>query len=133
MNRIRRIGFVSTFVVAAFIACATMPMKAAAQMAEEKAYALQRSYIVVLNDALLVARNPQTQPNAVEAIKAAIAKAGPVVDEMDKAAVDVSLERAKFNAGQSTAKKLKAVETSLQDWIAKAEQQLLAVRASARP
>ena len=113
-------------------ACADNPLRVAETL-EQKAYAIERSYNVILEDALVVAKDPATNTTVRRAIQSASERATPVVDSLADAAADAAIERAKLNVGQSTLEKVNVVASNLRDWIDRAQAAMLTLRTAFRP
>lgn len=120
--------------------CAVLqgPQKAAAtaqteqQRLELRGYAIERSFNIILEDALVIASAPTTQPNITQAIQRASASGTDVIDELSDSLALYAVERAKFDAGQTTVEKLTLAANNLEVWIDRAGAALLALQAAFR-
>lgn len=120
--------------------CATLqgPQKAAAtaqteqQRLELRGYAIERSFNIILEDALVIASAPTTQANITQAIQRASASGTDVIDELSDSLALYAVERAKFDAGQTTIDKLTLAANNLEVWIDRAGAALLALQAAFR-
>lgn len=114
------------------------PLKAAdtaetaQQRSELRAWALEREYNIILEDALVVASAPTTNANVQAAIQRASASGTAVIDSLSDAAAAFAVERAKLEAGQSTVEKVTVAVNNLDSWITKGSAALLALQAAFR-
>jgi hypothetical protein len=120
--------------------CASVqgPQEAAAtaataeQRLELRGYAIERSFNIVLEDALVVASNWRTEQSVRAAIQRASAAGTEVVDQLSDALAEYAVERAKFDANQSTAERLAVVAQNLDGWVGRGNAALIALQGSFR-
>jgi hypothetical protein len=86
----------------------------------------------VLEDALVVASNWRTEQSVRAAIQRASAAGTEVVDQLSDALAEYAVERAKFDANQSTAERLAVVAQNLDGWVGRGNAALIALQGSFR-
>ena len=118
----------------ALSACVTLsgPTKAA-QSAAQKAYALQGTYNVLLGDVAAVVQNPATDQATKAALQRIVRANSGIMDQLDAAARQAAVERAKFEAGQSSTEKLAVVAENVDKWYPQAETALTSLKAALHP
>jgi hypothetical protein len=120
--------------------CETLrgPQKAAAtaqtvqQRLELRGYAIEASYNIILEDALVIASAPTTNASVRGAIQRASATGTDVIDQLSDALAAYSVERAKFDTNQSTVEKLTLAADNLENWITRGDAALIALQAAFR-
>src|SRR5690606_5619380 len=105
-------------------ACGVFQPYEAAETTEQRAYAVSKSYNVLLESARDIVVNEALPADLRRAVQAVEARTTPVIDELDKAVVAYTVERAKFAQAKTTAEKLDVVSLNLERWLMKAEEAL---------
>jgi len=126
--------------VAPLQGCATLqgPQRAAAtaetaqERLELRGYAIEKSYNIILEDALAIASAPTTTEVVKARIQSASATGTDAIDQLSDSLARFAVERAKVDAGQSTVEKLTVVADNLQDWVNRASVALIALQAAFR-
>ncbi len=114
--------FAAILIVAACaVGCASNPISVA-ETPLQKAYAIEASYNIVLEQAVEVAR---AQPALRDRIQTIEARTTPIIDQLGERIVDYTVERAKLNAEQTTAERVAVVAANLEAWIGQAETALV--------
>lgn len=100
-------------------ACATTPADPlnAATTLSQKAYAVYGTFVVYEEQGAALVGNPKVAPEAKAAIKAADAKAKPIVDAMMETAVAVDQIKKDVAAGLKDNTALYVVASNLQAWL----------------
>jgi hypothetical protein len=101
-----------------------------AETPAQKAYGIERSYNIVLEDALEIASASSTSANVRESIQRAEATSTPVIDSLSDALAAYEVERAKVDTGVSTAELLAVVAANLENWIAEAQRALISLQSA---
>lgn len=104
-------------------ACANNPL-AIAETPLQKAYAIEASYNIVLEQSIEVAR---AQPTLRDEIQAVEARTTPIIDSLGQAIVEYTVERAKFAQGMTSAAAAEVVARNLDDWLTRAEAALVSL------
>jgi hypothetical protein len=104
----------------------------AAQRLELRGYAIERSYNIILEDALVIASAPTTGASVRASIQRASASGTEVIDQLSDSLAAYAVERAKFNANQSTVEKLTVAADNLENWISRGDAALVALQAAFR-
>lgn len=108
-------------VAAVMTACANNPLRVA-ETPLQKAYAIEASYNIVLEQAVNVATS---QPDLRQRIQQVEARTTPTIDQLGQLMVAYTVERAKVAAGESTEARLTIVAGNLENWITQAERALI--------
>ena len=125
------LGFLLTVTTLVLGACANNPLSVA-ETASQRGYAIESAYNIILEDALAVASAPQTTPEVRQRIQAAEASATPIIGSMSDTLAAFEVERAKFDAGQSTQEKVSVVAANLTSWIDRAKAALINLQTAFR-
>jgi hypothetical protein len=104
----------------------------AAQRLELRGYAIESSYNIILEDALVIASAPTTTSNVQAAIQRASQSGTQVIDQLSDSLAAYAVERAKFDAGQTTIDQLTIAASNLEGWISRGNAALLALQAAFR-
>lgn len=139
--KLRNLLLVLVMAVAPLTGCNALlgPQRAAAtaetaqERLELRGYAIERSWNILLEDALVIASAPTTTQSVQTAVQRASAAGTSVVDQMSDQLAAFAVERAKFEAGQSTVEVMTIVTNNLQDWVNRAEGALLNLRSALNP
>ncbi len=107
--------------------CAAVNPIAAAETLEQRAYAAERTYNVILGQALTAATNNAALRPAIQQIEA---RSTPVIEALSDAVTDYTVARAQFEAGQSSAERLTIVANNLNQWILSAQQAIIELSAA---
>ncbi len=103
---------------------------AVAETPPQKAYALERSYNIVLAGALDLVSDPAVSPGIKSNIRSIEKRTTPIVDGLSQAFADYTVARAQFETGQSTEDRLNIVARNLDSWIKQAERALIELAAA---
>lgn len=109
----------------AMIGCAGTNPMAVAETPLQKAYALERSYNIVLEGALDLVNDSAVPESIKEGVRATERRTTPIVDDLSEAFANYVLARAQFDAGESTQERLDIVSANLDSWIRQAESALV--------
>lgn len=109
----------------AVMGCAGTNPIAVAETPAQKAYAIERSYNVVLEGALDLVNDPQVPESLKEGIRATERRTTPVIDGLAQAAKNFILAQAEISAGESSADRMVIVSENLEMWIRQAEDALV--------
>lgn len=110
--------------VAALEACSVNPLQVAETPAQ-RAYALERAYNIVLENAVTIVENPATPEGLRERIRDVEASTTPLIDALSNAFASYEYARAEFELGESTEERLAIAAASLEEWLTRAEQALI--------
>lgn len=128
---IRKIPFSSLLVAGvlaalALVGCASNPI-AEAETPMQTAYAIERSYNIVLENAIdLVEANPQLR----DRLLTIEARTTPIIDTLSQAITDYVEARAQFALGETTEERIAAVGANLDGWILQAQRALVDLAAA---
>ena len=122
-----------TLVVAVMLslfACATTNPFLVAETPEQTVYALERTYNIVLESALVVVQDPRVPERVKREIRHAEEMATPILDEMDAVFAEYVLVKLAVDAGRTPAESLAIVAENLDAWIERAQAALLQLSAT---
>ena len=120
-------AFALVVLALAVAGCASNPI-AIAETPAQKAYAIERVYNIVLEQALEASRNNATIRVKVQAVEP---RTTAIVDALSDAFVDYELARAALDTGgDGAAARLATVASNLERWIMQAEEALLELSAA---
>lgn len=110
--------------------CQTANPIAVAETPAQKAYAIERTYNIVLAGALDLVNDPAVSPGIKSNIRSIEARTTPIVNQLSEAFTAYTVARALFDAGQSTQDRLAAVALNLSNWIDKGQGALVELAAA---
>jgi hypothetical protein len=99
-----------------------------AESPAQKGYGIERAYNILLEDALQIASAASTSASTRQSIQSAEARATPIVDSLSDALARYEVERARFDAGQSTAEQVTIAVTNLERWLTEAQAALVTLQ-----
>ncbi len=108
----------------ALAGCATGNPIAIAETPAQKAYAIERSYNIILAGAVELAQDSSTPASLKRAIGRVETRTTPLVDSLSAAVTDYIVARAQFSQGMTTQQKLDVFSRNLENWINQAERAL---------
>jgi len=106
--------------VLAIAGCSTNPFTAA-QTTEQTAYAIERSYNIVLLGALDLINSPVVSDSTKARIRKVEAKTTPTIDALSRAASAYTVAKAEISQGNGSKEQLAIVAANLENWIKQAE------------
>jgi hypothetical protein len=110
--------------------CAASNPIAVAETPGQKAYAIERTYNIVLAGALDLVNDPAVSQGIKSNIRSVEKRTTPIVSELSEAFTAYTVARAQFDAGQSTQERLAVVARNLDNWITQAERALIELAAA---
>jgi hypothetical protein len=110
--------------------CAASNPIAVAETPAQKAYAIERTYNIVLAGALDLVNDPAVSQGIKSNIRSVEKRTTPIVSELSEAFTAYTVARAKFDAGQTTQDHLATVAQNLANWITQAERALIELAAA---
>lgn len=110
--------------------CAASNPIAVAESPAQKAYAIERTYNIVLAGALDLVNDPAVSQGIKSNIRSVEKRTTPIVNQLSEAFTAYTVARAQFDAGQSTQERLAVVARNLADWITQAERALIELAAA---
>lgn len=113
-------------------ACQLFNPLSVAETASQRGYAIEKSYNILLEDALVIASAASTSNDVRQSIQRAEATATPIMDSLSDALAAYEVERAKFEAGQSTAEQVTLIASNLESWVENAKAALVSLQAAFR-
>ena len=116
--------WLTVITVLAIAGCTTGNPISIAETPSQKAYAIERSYNVLLETAVALASDSATPNSLKRALGRAERAATPVIDSLSDAVTDYVVARANFTQGMTTDAKLDVVSRNLDGWITQAERAL---------
>lgn len=116
-----------TFVTAG---CASKNPLAVAETPAQKAYAVERTYNILLEGALDLINDVAVNDSIKRNIRNVERRTTPIIDSLSQAFVDYTVARAKFDLGETTEEQLQIVAGNLDQWIRQAERALIDLAAA---
>lgn len=113
--------------IAMMIACASINPFAAAETLEQRAYAAESAYNIVLQSALDLVTDPNVPASVKSKILEAEATATPVIEGLSQAVSDLLAAKAALAAGTTTEGKVLLIAQFLETWIRQAESAIAAM------
>lgn len=112
----------SIFVFGAITACSSIPNPfAVAETPTQQVYALERTYNIVLEQAVKVVSNPATPPDVVQRIRESEPRVTALVTEMSNALTQYVLAKAALDAGKTDEEKVAIATLNLETWVSQVE------------
>lgn len=103
---------------------------AVAETPAQKAYAIERTYNIVLAGALDLVNDPAVSSGIKSNIRSIEKRTTPIVTELSEAFTAYTVAKAQFDAGQSSQDRLAIVAQNLANWITQAERALIELAAA---
>jgi hypothetical protein len=120
--------FYLSFISLLIVACSSNPFSTA-QTISQKAYAVEASYNILLEQAVEIGSKPTTPPDVVDKIISAQEKATPIVVSLSEAARDYADAKSRLSAGVTTADKVLILAENLESWTLQAEEAIASFKA----
>lgn len=115
----RYLSFYVLLLLVGLQGCASTNPIAAAETAEQRAYAAYGTFVIFQEKAVDLVGEESISSNVRLRIIEAEERAKPVADSLLDAYVEFLAVKAEFNAGNTTQERLVAAATSLDDWVAR--------------
>ena len=103
---------------------------AVAETPGQKAYAIERTYNIVLAGALDLVNDPAVSQRIKSNIRSIEKRTTPIVNQLSETFTAYTVARAQFAAGQSNQERLAVVARNLDNWIIQAERALIELAAA---
>ncbi len=122
MNQLtRRVRQIQTFYLLAIVfalqACAGTNPIAAAETAEQRAFATYGTFVIIEEQAAKLISSGQIPDSAVRAIARADAQAKPVADSLLDATLEFIVIRSEYEAGETAERRFVSAMDSLNNWV----------------
>lgn len=114
----------------ALAGCASLNPIAVAETPAQKAYAVERTYNIVLEGALDLVNDPAVSSGIKSNIRSIERRTTPVIDSLSQAFTDYMVARAQLDLGETTEDRVAILAANLESWIRNAERALVELAAA---
>jgi len=109
----------------ALAGCQSINPMSIAETPAQKAYALERSYNIVLAGALDLVNDPAVPAGVKSNIRSVERRTTPIVDNLSQAFADYTVARAALSSGTGSQERIEVIAANLEGWIKQAERAIV--------